>query len=78
MLKRSLLILSLLGTSAMADEPQKLTFTIDIATVNVIGEALGAMPYNKAAPVINELQRQAAAQHPPVPPVADKAVKPEK
>ncbi len=41
------------------------TFTLNESALNIVGAALGEIPFKVAAPVVNELNRQIAEQNAP-------------
>lgn len=57
---------------------QEFTLKVTPAEINVIGEALGFMPYSKAAPLIQKLQVQVNAQSQPPAPVEPAKEEPKK
>lgn len=57
-------------------QPQKeFTFKVSQAEVELIGEALGLLPFNKVAQLMNKLQIQLNTQQQPNLPVAPQAPK---
>ena len=60
-MKRYLIIGMLLSTAAMAED-----FTIKLTgpELDVIGKGLGTQPFNDAAPLLQKLREQVAAQQP--------------
>jgi hypothetical protein len=66
----------LLTTSAMAQQPAQYILTLTPEQLNLIGKALGKLPYEDAWQIIGVIQQQAvkqqqeAAKPPPPPPPA--------
>jgi len=60
-MKRYLIIAMLLSTSTMAED-----FTIKLSgpELDTIGKGLGTQPFNEAAPLLQKLREQVAAQQP--------------
>lgn len=58
--------INFITTSAMAQQPQpkqaEIDFKLTTDDVNGIGEALGKMPYEKAAPILQKLRDQYLSQ----------------
>jgi hypothetical protein len=50
---------------------EKLTFTFTIDHANIVLSALGKQPYEVVAPVIESIQKEAAIQMAPKPPVEE-------
>lgn len=42
--------------------PEKFTLTLDSQSLNIIGQALGEIPFRIAAPIMQEINRQIAEQ----------------
>lgn len=49
---------------AMAQQPTEYTVKLTPTQLDTIGEGLGFIPFNKAAPLINALREQVMAQQP--------------
>ncbi len=60
-MKRYIIIAMLLSTTAMAED-----FTIKLSgpELDIIGKGLGTQPFNDAAPLLQKLREQVAAQQP--------------
>lgn len=65
-MKRYIIVAMLLATSAMAQVPAQpavnFTITVTAQELDAIGNALGAMPFKDAAPLIGKLREQVMAQ----------------
>jgi len=63
-MKKLILIAILLSTStAFAQQEKEFTLKLKGSQVQLLGEALGLMPYGKVAPFMGELQQQINAQN---------------
>jgi len=64
-MKKLILIAMLLSTSAAFAQEKEFTLKVKASQVQLLGEALGMLPYNKVAPFMGELQTQINAQNEP-------------
>ena len=74
-MKKLFVIVALLATPAMAQQPNEYHLTVTPSELDVISDGLQTVPFGKAFPLINKLRDQIVAQQPkpPVPPVAPSA-----
>lgn len=68
-----------IATAAMAQAEKEFDLKLTGSEVNMVGEALGELPYKKVVPLMNKLQGQLNAQsQPPKPAVVPEEKKEDK
>jgi hypothetical protein len=63
-MKRFILIGMLVATPAFAQQPTEYTIKLTPAELDTIGKGLGDVPFKEAAPLLQKLREQIAAQQP--------------